>query len=335
MEFKHFIGIDVSKDTLDLSIVIEGKVLLHQQIANTLKEIKSAVPKLLKKADASLGETLFCMEHTGVYNLPLLKWLQSSGAKTWLESPIRIKKSIGALRGKNDKIDSARIANYAYTNRHGIKLWKAPRVVLNKLSALLSQRSRLLDARKLLITALKEQVLFMEPEIIKSIKQHNKKPIQVLERQILDIEKEIIQTIKSDENLNRLFNLIISIDGVGFVTAAYILITTNEFINITEAKKFACYAGVAPFEYSSGSSYKGKTRVSPKANKIVKTLLHMSALSSIKMKGELQDYYKRKVAEGKNKMSIINAVRNKIVLRIFACVKHNRSFEKNYSYSLV
>ncbi|GAL65433.1 hypothetical protein [Jejuia pallidilutea] len=66
----------------------------------------------------------------------------------------------------------------------------------------------------------------------------------------------------------------------------------------------------------------------------MKTLLHMAALSSIRIKGEIQDFYHRKIKEGKNKMSILNAIRNKIVLRVFACVKNNRMYQKNYEYLL-
>ena len=68
------------------------------------------------------------------------------------------------------------------------------------------------------------------------------------------------------------------------------------------------------------------------ANKNIKTLLHMAALSSVRMQGDIQDYYKRKVSEGKNKMSVLNAIRNKLVLRIFACVNQNREYEKIYCY---
>jgi poly(3-hydroxyalkanoate) synthetase len=68
------------------------------------------------------------------------------------------------------------------------------------------------------------------------------------------------------------------------------------------------------------------------ANKNIKTLLHMAALVAIQMKGEMREYYNRKVSEGKNKMSVLNAIRNNLILRIFACVNQNREYEKNYCY---
>lgn len=141
--------------------------------------------------------------------------------------------------------------------------------------------------------------------------------------------------IQEDEQLKQLFDLVTSVEAVGPVTAGHLLVVTNEFKNFTCPKKFACYAGtaaatVAPFENSSGSSIKGKSQVSPYANKESKKLLHMVAMSAINMEGDLAKYYHRKVQEGKNKMKVINAVRNKIIKRIFAVVNRGTKYEKNY-----
>ena len=103
--------------------------------------------------------------------------------------------------------------------------------------------------------------------------------------------------IKADSELNRLFNLVTSVDGIGPVTAASIIVTTDEFKRFDSPKQYASYAGVAPFEHRSGSSVRGRTRVSHLANKDVKTLLHLSAISARKMKGELREYYERRIKE--------------------------------------
>ena len=103
---------------------------------------------------------------------------------------------------------------------------------------------------------------------------------------------------------------------------------------IPEAKKFACYVGVAPFEHTSGTSVRGKTKVSKMANMTLKKLLHMAAMSAIQCNEELKVFYQRKVAEGKNKMSVINAVRNKLISRVFACIKHRRRYQKDYQHAL-
>jgi transposase len=332
MQIKHFIGIDVSKDTLDLSVVINGKNLHHYRIKNTTKEIKSTIIRILKSLNESFEDTVFCMEHTGLYNLPLVKWLNANGGNMWLESGVHIRRTLGLVRGKNDKVDSSRIAMFAYINRHQIRLWKPPRKVIERISMLLSQRSRLIKAKKQLQTANLEQRKFVDKDIMHSLNNYTKRTIVVINKQINDLENEIREIIRNDEKLHQLYNIITSVSGIGFVTASHILVTTNEFININDPKKYACYCGVAPFEHTSGTSIRGRNRVSHFANKSIKTLFHMSAMSAIGTPGDLQDYFYRKVEEGKNKMCVLNAIRNKLILRIFACVKQNREYEKIYSY---
>jgi transposase len=334
MQIKHFIGVDVSKDTLDLSVVMEGKNLQHYRIKNSLQVIRSTVKKIMRDLRATVEDTIFCMEYTGMYNLPMVKWLHSQNGKIWLESGVHIRKTLGLVRGKNDSVDSLRIAMYAYTNRQKVKLWKAPRKVIERIAALLSQRARMVKAKKQLSTANLEQRKFLDKGIMMNLNKYTNKTVVVIQKQIDAIEKEISGLISEDEKLNHMYQLITSVNGIGFVTASYILVTTNEFINISDPKKYACYSGVVPFEHTSGTSIRGKNRVSQMANKKIKTLLHMAALTAIKMKGEIQDYYLRKVKEGKNKMSILNAIRNKLVLRIFACVTQNRIYENNYCYKL-
>ena len=332
MQVKQFVGIDVSKDTLDFTVVINGKAVSHYCILNNTREIKSVVNKILKAFGGSYEETIFCMEHTGLYNLPLVKWLQANSCKTWIESGVHIRRTLGLVRGKSDKVDSFRIAMFAYTNRDHIKLWVPPRKVIERLGALLSQRNRMMKARKQLVTANSEQKKFIDKEIMHSLNVYTNRTTSVIDKQIKAIEEEILLLIQGDEKLKQLYDIITSVSGIGFVIATHILVTTNEFISINDPKKYACYCGVVPFEHSSGSSVRGRTRVSHMANKSIKTLLHLAAVSLIRMPGELQDYYNRKVTDGKNKMSAINAIRNKLILRVFACVNQNKLYEKNYCY---
>lgn len=162
----------------------------------------------------------------------------------------------------------------------------------------------------------------------------NRKPIEALEKQLAEVEKKIKTLIKEDDSLKHLFNLITSVDGVGEVVFCEMIIATNEFKLFSCPRKSACYSGVAPFEHSSGTSIRGGTRVSHLANKQMKKLLHMVALSVVSGKGEMAVYYHRKVEQGKNKMLVINAIRNKIIHRVFACIRDDRKYEKNYIASL-
>ena len=335
MQIKNFIGIDVSKNTLDVSVVnAEGNVIYYLCISNNSKAIKATFISFMKHYKIDFDESVFCMEYTGIYNLPLVKWLQTQQANIWMESGTQINKSLGMVRGKNDKIDSSRIALYAFTNRHKVKLWQVPRAIIDQIAILLTQRARFIKAKKQLTVPVEEQKLFYDKETLKLIKKHNAKPVASLSESIETIEKQIMELIKEDERLYRLYKIITSVSGVCMVTAVHLLTTTNEFLGINEAKKFACYSGVAPFQHRSGTSIRGKNRVSHMANKKIKTLLHMAALAAIQANGDMKNYYNRKVQEGKNKMSVLNAVRSKILQRVFACVKQNRMFEKNYELYL-
>ena len=140
--------------------------------------------------------------------------------------------------------------------------------------------------------------------------------------------------MKSDSNLNQQVKIATSVTGIGPIIAANMIITTNEFRDITEAKKFSCYSGVAPFEHSSGTSIKRKSRVSHLANKKMKSLLHLGARSAVLASPELKLFYQRKIAEGKAPLSVLNAVCNKLISRVFVCIKQQRLYEKNYQPNL-
>lgn len=335
MELNHYIGIDVSKATLDFCVRDQHAVVLNTTCNNDKKSIKSLIKKLRKLPDFTITGVVFCMEYTGIYNNHLLDCLLAVKAKIWLESAMRIKHSQGMLRGKNDKVDAERIALYAYTYRNQIKLWEPPRKEVIELKNLITLRDRLVNSMKQLKTPLKEHSEFFSASVTKIEKKVFKGTLAAIEKDLQSVEKMINDLIDKDPHLKELHKLITSVDGVGTITAINILVSTNEFKSISDPQKFACYSGVAPFEHQSGSSIKGKARVSHLANKKIKTLLHLAAMAALNVKGELREYYQRKVEEGKNKMSTINAIRNKIIRRIFAVVKRGWAYEKNYQLSLV
>lgn len=335
MEFTFCIGTDVSKNELDFAVMQGRQLLFHREIENNVKAINAFLKELLKLPKFDLSQALFCMEHTGIYNNHLLVCLHKMKANICLEAASQIKNSLGNIRGKTDKIDAVRIAEYAYRNRHELRLWTPKREILVELSQLASTRSRLIEARKTLKMAIRENHGFINKKIARQNESLCSRTLKAISLDLLKTDNAIALIVSKDPELKRLFGLITSVSGVGNITATQIVITTNEFKDIIEAKKFACYAGVAPFVKESGI-FKGKARVSPMANKKVKTLLHLAALVAIQHNPELRSYYERKVnEEKKNKMCVINAIRNKLILRVFACVKQDRKYEKNYSNLVV
>ena len=329
--YQHFVGIDVSKDTLDYAVVCDGIQAFYLQTENTIIGIKTFIKALKKMGVLNFKDVVFCMEHTGIYCHHLVSYLTSSKCDLWLESPVQIKKSLGMQRGKNDKVDAKRIALYAFKNRDAVSLWQPPRKEILKLKHLSSVRNRIIKTIGILSKIFIEKS-FYDTELIQMTKTNTRASLKALKEDLERTNNAINEIIKNDEQLNHLFNLVSSVDGIGAVSATQIIIATNEFKTITTGKKFACYCGVVPFEHQSGSSVRGKSRVSKMANMNLKKCLHMAALSAMHYSVEMQDFFNRKVAEGKNKMSVINAVRNKLILRVFACVRDNRPYSKDYVY---
>lgn len=122
-------------------------------------------------------------------------------------------------------------------------------------------------------------------------------------------------------------DLLKTVPGVGEITALSFISITKGFTKIPNSKALASYCGVAPFPYQSGSSIKGKAKVNKMANKKLKALLHLGALRLIQTEGHFKEYYSRKTNEGKNKMLVINAIRNKILQRMFSVIKNNQPYQ--------
>jgi transposase len=333
METLYFLGIDISKETFQAALTVDGINMYEIEVENTSKTVQAYFKELRKKFSFLPDQLIVCLEHTGIYCYPVLDYLHKKGIKVCVEPALQIKQSQGMRRGKTDKVDARRIAQYAYKNRHELKFWKPQRDVIQRIKALLTLRDRLIKIRVQLTTPITECLHYIEQSIRKRIAKNCQHTLKAVAADILKVEQEIGVLIKADTQLEQQVKCATSVTGVGRITALNVIVATNEFERISEVKKFACYAGIAPFEHTSGSSIRGKTRVSKMANMTLKKLLTLAAMSAIRS-NELKAYYQRKLAEGKNKMSVINAVRNKLISRIFACVKNKRMYQKDYQHQL-
>ncbi|MDB5142590.1 MAG: family transposase [Mucilaginibacter sp.] len=329
-KFTYFIGIDVSKNELDYAVMQGKDLLFHQEGKNGPDDIVAFLTKLKTLPGFTMTKAVFCMEHTGFYGNHLLFTLKKLKANVVLENPLLVKKFLELTRGKNDKADAIQIASYAHKNRDELRLWVWRRPVLVELTSLFGLRNRLLTTAVALKTPLKEQEQFIKNHIQKQSVRLCSKSLAAVHADLLNIDLKIDRLINSDERLKRLAELIRSVPSIGRVTAIRILVSTNEFRDINDPKKFACYAGVAPFKIESGQ-VKRRARISHFANKKMKALLHLCAINASRFDEGIKAYYIRKTqVEGKPKLAVLNAIRYKLIVRIFACVNQNRSFEKNY-----
>ncbi len=323
-----FVGIDVSKRTLDFCIKSPDGVQ-YFKIDNNVKSIRKLFQEL-KKVD---GQALVAMENTGHYNHQLYRVLAKFSFNVYVVDPKHIKRSIGLVRGKNDKVDAKRIATFIERNNQDLDAWEPLTESIYSLKILMSERRAEVDRKRALkqrIDGLKQQ---KSVSSVQKLISRNKTEIQRTKNRIKEIEKLIREEIAKDIELKREIARIMTVPGIGEITAWMIAVKTHGFKRLLDPRKLACFAGVVPFDQQSGSSLKTKPRVSKMADRSLKTVLQMAAMRSVRMNNELQKYYQRKVDEGKNKMSVLNAVRNKLIHITMALIKNKTYYENRLELS--
>jgi transposase len=331
---KFFIGIDISKDHLDVALLKaeELNVLKDKRVENNFKGFDS-IQDWLSKQKVKLEDCLICMEHTGTYGLLLFAWLSQLGIDYCVEPGIKIKRSLGIARGKNDKVDARRIADYAATNRAKLKPFQMPSSVLLQIKQFLTYRDQQTKIKVSLKNSLRSHNQYQRVSGIKSISDEIQYQIEECDQRIENIDAKIIELIKTDKALKKNFDLANSVNGIGLVITAFMLVTTNNFTSFENGRKYACYTGIAPFENSSGT-YRGKTKIHHLANKRVKALLSNGANSARNWDPELRAYYARKLDEGKEHNLVINSIRCKMVNRVFAVVKRGTPYVSTYQQKI-
>lgn len=320
-----FVGIDISKNTLDICS-LQGEKKLLKRIGNNKKAIKAffrpSEPQQLK----------VCFENTGRYGRKIIEVLTSLNICFYEVNPLHLHKSIGLTRGKDDVVDAFRIAKFLGKNHEDLKPYQKPEPGIEKLKALMSHRNLLIKQRAQLKAKNKENLLIADLDL-PQLEEHGAELIKLLTEKIKQTEKLITEVIEQNDMLKNQYQLMNAIPGVGPILSWNMLIKTNAFKSITNPRKFACYAGVAPFSKTSGTSIFGRASVSIYADKSIKKILHLAAMRAIQLPSDLKQYYHRKVNEGKNKMSVLNAIRNKIIHRIFAIIKNQEKYNINLQVS--
>lgn len=331
MDKKHFIGVDISNAKLDLALLqdVETGRCQDKVVSNIFKGFDS-ITGWLNEFKINLNDCVFCMEHTGVYGLLFFAWLSQMGIDYCVEPALKIKRSLGVTRGKNDKIDARRIAGYAYTHRAKLQQFKLPSGLILQIKQLLTYRDQMVRICSSLKNSLNSHKQYQRVSGLKSVSEEIEDQIADFEGRIARIEKQVLDLIKSDESVFKNYKLATSVIGIAFVIASYMLVTTNNFTSFGNGREYACYSGIAPFSYESGSSIKGKTKISNLANKKIKALLSNGANSSALWDPEMKKYYKRKAAEGKDHKLIINSIRCKLVNRVFAVVNRQTPYVSIY-----
>lgn len=327
-----YYGIDISKNWLDFAVLKKGAPISNCKcfrIDNTTSDLKKLKASLAKKGYAFGKRSLAVFEHTGPYKNNLLNFLITERSNICVEVALRIKRSLGIQRGKNDVIDAKRILKYAIRHEDTLRLWKHPRKSLLQLKTLLSTRDRLLKLNTAGYVPLNEIARFSTKVFHKELTRICNPMLSGTKKSIQLVNHEIQRIAQQDPLIKHEVELLCSVPGIGLMIALYLICYTHEFTLCQTKEQLASYVGVAPFEHSSGSSVRGKMRVSKMANKKLKSMLHIAACSSIRKTGYFKAYYDRKVSEGKHKMLVLNNIRNKIVRYAFLVIERDAPFVRN------
>jgi len=319
------LGVDVSKLTLDICWA-EGN--LHVKIDNCSKGF-AGLKKWCKTNGINLKKTLLVMEFTGGYEYKFIQFCESLSISYCRIPGLQIKNSLGMTRGKSDRADAFRIGQYGEEKIKKL----TPSGPLDKnileLKQLLSFRKRLVREKAGFESTVKERGHMYGENKADTVNHIAKAKIKANERYIRQVEQEIMGLIGNNEMMLLNYRIITSIKGIGPVNGWMTLAYTENFTSFTDPRRYAVYVGVIPFEHTSGTSIKGRRRVSNLAHKELKQELNQAAKTAITHDKEISAYAERKL---KNKCYplVLNNVKFKLILRMFSLVKRGEMFVENY-----
>jgi transposase len=303
-----------------------GTVRTQQRVANESKALGKLLKSMKRKGVLHEG-TQVCLEATGHYGYRAIMACMELGLRVWVAHPADIQLSLGMQRGKNDKADALRIAKYALKHPEKAVFIGANYMRFEEFKAMLSSREFFVRERAKCRGQLTDNVRFIPAGAARMIEQQLNQQILALEKSIATLDAAIEAFIRADEQLNAKRDLLLTVSGVGPVVANEILAVTWGFTRLLDPRKLTCYAGFAPFEHSSGKSIRGQTRISHRANKRIKSLMHLAAMAAIRVTGSIRDFYQRKLKEGKKAISVINAVRSKLIHHLCAVLRSGQPYK--------
>lgn len=324
---QHFIGCDVSKDTLDFAIHERGRdyrTFEHIRVPNSTEGFQ-AMRKWLRSFKIKITDAVIAMEHTGSYSTALAEWCSKKKITFVFVHPLDVKNYGAKGRNKTDKADSQFIADYVYTMREKLSPSEPEAPAIKRLRQLRNERQMAVRARTAYINLSKS---FSGEANTKRIE----KMVATFNAQVKLIEAEIKKVIESDQEIHRNYRLLVSIPGIGLVNAVMTIIATCNFTRFQTARQYAKFSCVSPLAKQSGTSVSKGDHVSKAGHNEIKVMLTEAARSAIIHDRQLKAYYERKKAEGKSHGSVLNAVKFKLICRMFAVVMRQTPYVDTDKY---
>jgi len=331
---KIFIGIDFAKEKFDAAIIEAcGLKEFGERQFGTFINGKKGYSQFMKWVKAKAGSTteqewLFCGEDTGSCSLGLSKWLYGKGLDIWIENAYNIKHSSGIQRVKTDRADASMIAEYAWRHQDKAMLFEPLSESLTQLREVFLYRHKLVQQRVAMEVRKQDKETAQSSKAISFINRKSKHLITEIDKTIKECDTMIDRIIDADTELKENYSIITSVKGVARQNGACLLIFTNNFKRFDmDARKIACYYGVAPFGKDSGSSIHTPAKTSHFANKLIKSLLSQAAQIAKIFNPEIKDYYQSLIKRGKKHSVALNNVKNKLLRIIVALVKKKVKYD--------
>ena len=319
----NVIGLDVSKDKLDCAWLRDQDKVKTKVFANKLTGWRELVDWSLKNTGLTFSELHFVMEATGVYHEQLATFLYDAGAKVSVVNPAQVKfyaQSLG-VRSKNDKKDSVVLARYGLKEQP--TLWQPEAKEIRILKALLARFDGIeKDLQREKNRQEKARISQAPDQVMHSLEMM----IEQLDSEKTRLEKRIEEHINKHNKLKENKALLESIPAVGNVIATRMLmvIGSRQFDN---AHQCAAYLGLVPVQHESGSSIKGRAKLSKAGNPIIRAKLYMAAVVAIRYNPDIKAQYERLTSKGKSKMSALGAAMRKLVHICFGVLKHQTPYQ--------
>lgn len=338
---KYFIGIDFSKEKFDVALIAretEGSSPVekgHGVYGNDRKGFRSFERRVRSLcAGACPSEVLFCGEDTGRYSEALAGYLYGLGYDVWLESPLRMKHSMGIRRAKDDRADAQAIAAYAMRFADKAMPYTPMSPALHELRELFSYRMFLVRQKKAVaVRAAEVRETDSRRERGTSFACRSAKRMEKqMDREIMECNERIRALINSDPELAETYRIVTSVKGIGQQNATALILCTRNFTRFDNPRQLACYCGIAPFARQSGTSLHSPAHNSPLADRQMKALLSEAAKSAVMFNPVMKSYYQRLIERGKHPGVALNNVKNKLVHTVMAMVRNKTVFDERYSY---
>lgn len=322
------VGVVVSKNKLDYCLISNDIVLKQGTTVNETSAIRLIFDLFIKEFELSNEQILICAEHSGQYNYPLIYCCECDRYKLWLENPNLIKIYCSGLQqGKNYRLSPKQIAIYGSRNADKIKLRRQPVSEVEHLKQLHIELEMLeVDSAKL-HSQLVDQKNYMSEEVFNINATRLINLLRGLEDAIATIKSEIKCIFADNSFLSEQMELLTSIENVDTELALKMIVETDAFTRFENCRQFCSHAGIAPLNKILKINEHSAHIINPKSDKGIKTILNQTALSIVKKSdSELKNYYIRKLKEGKDEKIVLNALRVKLVARMFAVIKNNQRY---------